>query len=92
MTTVLQGARAAEVTPAQGVPGRAGGWRQPLAPWLTQSKVRHRLHLTEVPRSTVDDAQVGPATLREQHHFGPPRKGPKAGAGDDAQPVVAGTL
>lgn len=100
---MLQGIGAAEVVPdregvqgsgahQKGVLGRTGGGGSPLPPWLTQSKVRHGLHLTEVPRSTVDDAQVGSAAPREQHHFGSPRKGPEASAGDDTQPVVAGAL
>lgn len=87
----LQGAGAAELAPAQGS-AREGCEGSPLRPQLTQSEVRHGLHLAEVPRTAIDDAQVGPAAPREQHHLGPPCEGPEAGAGDDTEPVVAGPL
>lgn len=90
---MLQDTVAANTVPLPwGVPGKAGGGGSPLTPWLTQSEVRHGLHLAEIAGAAVDDAQVGPAAPGEQHHFGPSGKGPEAGAGDDTQPVVAGTL
>lgn len=59
---------------------------------LTEAKVRDGLHLTQVPRATVDDPCVRAALLGVHHHFGPSGEGSELGPGDDTQPRVSGAL
>lgn len=59
---------------------------------VTQAEVSHRLHLTQVPRASVDNAGVGPALPGEGSDCGPPGERAKLGARDDPQPVVGRAL
>lgn len=54
--------------------------------------MRDGLHLTQVPRATVDDPCVRAALLGVHHHFGPSGEGSELGPGDDSQPGVSGAL
>lgn len=51
-----------------------------------------RLHLTQVPRASVNDACVSSTQTGEGRHLGPPGKRAKLGARDDPQPVVGRAL
>lgn len=59
---------------------------------LTEPKVGDRLHLTQVPRTSVDDASVSSAPTGEGCHLGSAGKGSKLGTRDDPQPVVRRAL
>lgn len=65
----------------------------PMGPdLLTQAKMCHRLHLTQVARAPINDPQVRPTLLGVEYHFGTPGEGPKPGARHHTQPVVAEAL
>lgn len=51
-----------------------------------------RLHLAQVPRSSVDDAHVSSTLIGEGRDLSPPSERAKLGARDDPQPVVGRAL
>lgn len=51
-----------------------------------------RLHLTQVPRTSVDDPRVSSTLTGEGRDLGPPGERAKLGARDDPQPVVGRAL
>lgn len=51
-----------------------------------------RLHLTQVPRPSVNDARVSSTLIGERCDLGPPGERAKLGARDDPQPVVGRAL
>ena len=59
---------------------------------LTQAKMGHRFHLTQVPRPSINDTQMGTTVPREQYDFSTTSKCPKACTWNHSQPVVASTL
>lgn len=52
----------------------------------------HRLHLTQVPRASVDDPCMRAALLGVHHNFGTSGEGTELRSGDDSQPGVSGAL
>ena len=59
---------------------------------LSESKVSHGLHLTEVARPPVNDTGVHPAAPRRQFHPGPASGGSVFGAGKHPNPVISPSL